>query len=164
MIRINDHISLHEDDIDLSFIRSSGPGGQNVNKLSTAAQLRFAARQSPHLSPPVLARLTKLAGQRMTNDGVIIITAERFRSQERNKQDAIDRLVALIAQAAVAPKPRRATRPTLASKRRRVEAASGRQRRAATRRQEPSRPGQEPAPGPAGRGLTPPQGFIPACC
>lgn len=126
MIRINDHISLHEDDIDLSFIRSSGPGGQNVNKLSTAAQLRFAARQSPHLSPPVLARLTKLAGQRMTNDGVIIITAERFRSQERNKQDAIDRLVALIAQAAIAPKPRRATRPTLASKRRRVEDKSHR--------------------------------------
>ena len=126
MIKINDHISLDEDEISITFIRASGPGGQNVNKLSTSAQLRFAARQSPHLAPAVLARLTKLAGQRMTKDGVIVITAERFRTQERNKADAVDRLCDLIARAAIAPKPRRPTRPTLASKIRRVDDKSRR--------------------------------------
>jgi ribosome-associated protein len=121
MIRITDHISIDESELDESFIRSSGPGGQNVNKLSTAVQLRFDVRRSPSLPGDVRGRLERLAGRRLTRDGVLIITAQNHRTQERNRADALDRLVELIRQAAVRPIPRRATRPTKASRRRRLD-------------------------------------------
>ncbi len=121
MIRITDHISIDEGEISETFIRSSGPGGQNVNKLATAVQLRFDVRHSPSLTGEVRTRLERLAGKRLTNDGVLIITAQRHRTQERNRADAVERLVELIRAAAVRPTPRRATRPTLGSKVRRLE-------------------------------------------
>jgi len=121
MIRITDRIAIDESELDESFIRSSGPGGQNVNKLSTAVQLRFDVRRSPSLTDEVRARLERLAGRRLTRDGVLIITAQNHRTQERNRADALDRLIALIGQAAVRPVPRRATKPTKASRRRRLE-------------------------------------------
>jgi ribosome-associated protein len=127
MIRITDRIGIGDDELDERFIRASGPGGQNVNKLSTAVQLRFDVRGSPSLPDAVRARLERLAGRRLTNDGVLIITAQRYRTQERNRQDALDRLVELIQRAAVAPIPRRPTRPTAGSLARRLE---GKKRRA----------------------------------
>jgi ribosome-associated protein len=120
MIRITDRIAIGDDEISESFIRSSGPGGQNVNKLATAVQLRFDVRRSPTLPDEVRARLERLAGRRLSRDGVLMITAQRYRTQERNRADALERLVALISAAAVAPVPRRATRPTLGSKVRRL--------------------------------------------
>lgn len=126
MIRVTSRISLEEREIEESFIRASGPGGQNVNKVSSAVQLRFDVRHSPSLPDAVRARLEKLAGSRLTLDGVLILTAQAHRSQERNRQDALDRLIALIRQAAVAPVPRRATKPTLGSKLRRLEAKGAR--------------------------------------
>jgi ribosome-associated protein len=120
MVRITREIAIDENDVEISFIRASGPGGQNVNKLSTAAQLRFDTRRLT-LAPDVAVRLASLAGQRMTRDGVIVIHAQRFRTQERNRADAIDRLIELLRKAATRPTPRRATRPTLASKKRRLE-------------------------------------------
>ena len=120
MLRISRDLSIDENEIDVSFVRASGPGGQNVNKLSTAAQLRFDTSRIA-LAPDVAARLGRLAGQRMTKDGVIVIHAQRFRTQERNRADAIERLVELLREAAIRPTPRRPTRPTLGSKQRRLE-------------------------------------------
>ena len=120
MIRINDRISIDESELSETFVRSSGPGGQNVNKLSTAVQLRFDVRHSPSLNHEVRARLERLAGRRLTRDGVLIIMAQQHRTQENNRRDARERLVELIKQAAVRPTPRRATKPTRSSRERRL--------------------------------------------
>lgn len=121
MIRITDSISLDEREIEENFVRATGPGGQNVNKLATAVQLRFDLRRTRALPPDVRARLERLAGRRLTNDGVLVIIARRHRTQERNRQEARERLVELIRRAAEPPRPRHATKPTAASKRRRLE-------------------------------------------
>lgn len=120
-LSITPTLSLDPLEIEISFIRASGPGGQNVNKVSSAAQLRFDLRRSPSLPNAVAVRAAKLAGSRLTTDGVIVITADRYRMQNQNREDAIARLLELLREAAVPPKPRRATRPTLASKTRRLE-------------------------------------------
>ncbi len=120
MIRVTRDIIIDESDIDIAFVRASGPGGQNVNKLSTAAQLRFDVGRL-NLAADTLVRLQTLAGQRMTKDGVLVLHAQRFRTQERNRADAIDRLLDLLREAAVRPKPRRPTRPTLGSRKRRLD-------------------------------------------
>jgi ribosome-associated protein len=121
MIRITDEIYLDENEVQLRHIHSSGPGGQNVNKVSTAVQLRFDAAASPALSQAVFRRLRTIAGHRMTQAGVIIMTAKTFRSQERNRIDALTRLVELIRKATMATKIRRPTRPRLGAKMRRLE-------------------------------------------
>ena len=140
MIRITRAISIGEGELDERFIRASGPGGQNVNKLASAVQLRFDARRSPSLPDDVRTRLERLAGRRLTRDGVIVITAQRHRTQERNRQDALDRLVELIRQAAVPPVPRRATRPTAGSRERRLES---KKRRASIKGLRQNKPGLE---------------------
>ena len=120
-IRINEAISIDEREIEERFIRASGPGGQNVNKLASAVQLRFDVRGSRSLPDDVRSRLERLAGRRLNRQGVLVITAQRHRTQERNRQDALDRLIELIRRAAVAPRPRRATRPSAGSRERRLQ-------------------------------------------
>jgi ribosome-associated protein len=140
MIRITDTISIDEAELEESFVRSSGPGGQNVNKLSTAVQLRFDVRRSASLPNDVAVRLMRLAGKRLTKDGVLVIIAQNHRTQERNRAEALERLIALIREAAVPPVPRRATKPTRASKQRRLE---GKKRRSVIKRQRQGRPSFE---------------------
>jgi ribosome-associated protein len=138
MIRIADGISIDEHELEERFVRSSGPGGQNVNKLSTAVQLRFDVRRSPSLPDAVRARLERLAGRRLTREGVLVITAQRHRTQERNRQDALDRLLELIRRAAVAPARRRATKPTAASRERRLQSKKHRSSIKTLRQAKPS--------------------------
>ncbi len=122
MIRVTHRISLDESELQESFIRASGPGGQHVNKTESAVQLRFDVAASPNIPDDVKARLARLAGSRMTSDGVLILVGDTYRSQLRNREDVRERLIDLIRDAAVPPTPRRPTKPTLGSKKRRLEA------------------------------------------
>jgi ribosome-associated protein len=126
MIRVTDQIQIEESEIEESFVRSSGPGGQNVNKVSSAVQLRFDIRHSPSLPAEVRRRAERLAGKRLTKEGVIVLIAQSHRAQERNRADALERLLELLREATIRPKPRRPTRPTLASKKRRLESKTRR--------------------------------------
>jgi ribosome-associated protein len=122
VIYVTPRIALDEKELHEDFLRSSGAGGQNIQKVETAVQLRFDVRRSPSLPDPVRARLERLAGRRLTKDGVLVITAQRHRTRERNREDALERLLALIREAAVPPPPtRRATKPTYGSQQRRLE-------------------------------------------
>ena len=141
MIRVTDRIEIDEKEFEEQFVRSSGPGGQNVNKVASAVQLRFDARRSRALPDVVAIRLMELAGKRLTKDGVILLTADRFRTQEMNRADAQERLVALIREAAAPPPPpRRATKPTKASKERRLTEKKG---RGGIKKLRTTRPGEE---------------------
>ncbi len=122
MITVTSTISISQDEIEERFIRSPGPGGQKVNKVESAVQLRFDAASSPALARDVYERLARLAGRRMTRQGVIVITAKRFRSQDKNRADALARLIAMIAKAAIEPKRRKPTRPGAGARQRRLEA------------------------------------------
>jgi len=122
MIKITDEILIDEQEVHIEFVRASGPGGQNVNKVSTAVQLRFDVHHSASLPADVRARLLRSGGRRMTAEGMLVIEAKRYRTQEQNRQDAIERLVSLVRKAAQPPAARKKTRPTAASKMRRLEA------------------------------------------
>jgi ribosome-associated protein len=137
LIPINCHLFLDDSEIEESFVRASGPGGQNVNKVSSAVQLRFDLSGSRSLPQDVRERLARLAGRQMTGDGVIVIIAHRYRTQERNRRDALDRLIALIRRAAVPPTPRRPTKPSRAAKERRLQAKA---RRATVKQQRRTAP------------------------
>jgi ribosome-associated protein len=121
MLKVNESIAIDERELEERFVRASGPGGQNVNKVSTAVELRFDVRGSPSLPAPVRVRLARLAGRRLTDEGVLVIRAERFRTQERNREDARDRLADLVRKAAIVPKRRVPTKPSRAAKRKRME-------------------------------------------
>ena len=140
MLEVSPGIAISDDELDERFIQASGPGGQNVNKVATAVQLRFDPARSQALPPEVRERLIRLAGSRITSDGALIITARRFRTQEANRRDARARLAALIARAAQEPKQRRATRPTRAARERRLQDKA---QRGAIKRQRAERPGDE---------------------
>jgi ribosome-associated protein len=137
MIRINPRVQIPESELEEQFVRSSGPGGQNVNKVATAVELRFDVRHSPSLSAGVRLRLARLAGRRLTKDGVLVIRAERFRTQEQNRADARARLVSLLREAAVAPRRRVKTKPTLAAKERRLKSKTKRGTVKRLRREKP---------------------------
>jgi len=140
VIRATHNIQIAENEIRWRFVRASGPGGQNINKVATAVQLRFNVARSVTLPPEVRERLIRLAGRRITRGGVLVIDARRYRTQDRNRQDAVDRLITLIRKAAVKPKPRRKTKPTLAAKRRRLES---KRRRSQTKRMRRAMTGNE---------------------
>ncbi|MHA1599337.1 MAG: alternative ribosome rescue aminoacyl-tRNA hydrolase ArfB [Alphaproteobacteria bacterium] len=140
MIEITSTIAIDPSEITESFIRSSGPGGQNVNKVATAVQLRFDLRRSPSLPEAVRARAQSLAGRRLTKDGVLVITAARFRSQERNREDALARLVELLREATRRPTPRQPTRPGAGAKRRRLDDKT---RRGAIKKLRRTKPGED---------------------
>ena len=140
LIPINCYLFLDDSEIEESFVRASGPGGQNVNKVSSAVQLRFDLSGSRSLPEDVRERLRRLAGRRLTREGVIVIIAQRYRSQERNRQDALDRLVALVRRAAEAPTPRRPTKPSRAAKERRLQAKA---RRATTKERRRGQPEED---------------------